>query len=461
MARNHTKDMTKGSPTKLLLMFTLPMLLGNLFQQFYNMADTVIVGQYAGPNALGAVGATGAISFFIFALTFGMSSGIGVVVSQLFGAGEHDKLKKAVSTSMFIMTVCAVVTGCIGILAARPIMTMLGTPALMIDDSVLYLQVTCGGLLSVALYNGVSSILRALGDSKTPLIFLSIACAINVALDLIFVIVWNMDVLGVAVATVIAQTVAGVGCFIYAIKKVPVFNIPLNEWTIDRHILRRCISLGVPVAVQNAMISVSCIVLQSVVNSFGETIVSAFTAVSRFEQLVHQPFTSLGAAIATFTGQNIGAGNVERVKKGFWSATMISTIFSLCMIPVGWMGGELIMRMFTENPDVIMEGARGIRITSLFYAPLGMIYVTRNILIAAGDMKFAFASGMVEVGGRVGFSKPLTYIPAIGMLSIWYTSGLTWLITAAISCIRYAGGKWQHNVVIKETSTAEIKDISI
>lgn len=450
MARNHTKDMTKGSPTKLLLMFTLPMLLGNLFQQFYNMADTVIVGQYADANALGAVGATGSISFFIFALTFGMASGIGVVVSQLFGAGQVDELKKAVSTAMFIMAICAIITGTIGIVAARPIMTLLGTPALMIDDSVLYLQVTCAGLLSVAIYNGVSSILRALGDSKTPLIFLSIACAINVLLDLLFVIEFKMDVLGVAVATVIAQTVAGAGCFIYAVKKVPVFKIPLNEWKIDRHILRRCITLGVPVAVQNAMISISCIVLQSVVNSFGETIVSAFTAVSRFEQLVHQPFTSLGAAIATFTGQNIGAGNVDRVKKGFWSGTMISIIFSLLMIPVGWLGGDAIMRMFTDDPQVILEGARGIRITCLFYGPLGMIYVTRNLLIAVGDVKFAFASGLVEVGGRVGFSKPLTYIPAIGMLSIWYTTGLTWLITAIISCIRYAGGKWQQDVVIRK-----------
>ena len=258
MARNYTKDMTKGSPTKLLLTFTLPMLLGNLFQQFYNMADTVIVGKYADANALGAVGATGSISFFIFALTFGMASGIGVVVSQLFGAGKLDEVKRAVSTSMFIMLICAIITGAIGVFAARPIMELLKTPELMIDDSILYLQITCGGLLSVSIYNGVSAILRALGDSKTPLVFLAVACAINVILDLLFVIEFKMDVLGVAVATVIAQTVAGVGCFIYAIIKVPVFKIPLNEWKIDRRILKRCISLGVPVAVQNSMISKCC-----------------------------------------------------------------------------------------------------------------------------------------------------------------------------------------------------------
>ncbi len=459
MAGNYTKDMTSGNPTKLLLMFTIPMLFGNLFQQIYNMADTIIVGQFVGDDALGAVGTTGSISFLLFSLTFGMASGIGIIVSQLFGAGDIKRVKKAIATSIYIMIASAILMGVIGIFSAEFIMVnLLETPLQMQADAIIYLQVTCGGLIAVALYNGVASILRALGDAKTPLIFLAVACIINVLLDLLFVVVFGMGVLGVAIATVIAQAVAGFGCIIYAWFKVPIFRVPKEQWNIDWRIFKQCIFIGLPVAIQNAVIAVSCIVLQKVVNGFGPTTISAFTAVARFEQLVHQPFTSLGVAVATFTGQNMGAGNIARVKKGFWSATIISTAFSLAMIPVAWLGGEAIMSIFTDTPAVIAEGARGIRITSLFYTSLGMIYVTRNVLNGAGDVNFALLSGFVEVAGRVGLAKPLTHIPAIGVLSIWYTSGITWFLTAAISCIRYAQGKWCHKAIVNNDKTNDEPD---
>ncbi|QEH67045.1 MATE family efflux transporter [Cellulosilyticum sp. WCF-2] len=456
MARGYTQDMTKGSPTRLLLMFSIPMLVGNLFQQLYNMADTVIVGKFVGENALGAVGATGSIGFLFFSLSFGLAAGIGIVISQFFGAGEIDKVKKAIATSLYVMAISALVMGVIGIVTARPIMIMLNTPDVMLDDAVLYLQVTCGGLIAVAIYNGVAAVLRALGDSKTPLIFLAVACVVNVGLDLLFVVVFKMAVLGVATATVIAQIIAAIGCLVYAWIKVPIFKIPLKECVPDLHIFRQCTFLGLPVALQNAMIAVSCIVLQRVVNGFGPTIVAAFTAETRFEQLVQQPFASLGAAIATYTGQNIGAGKIDRVKRGFWAGTLISTVFSIVMLPVAWLGGEAIMRLFTDNQEVIIEGARGIRITSVFYSALGMIYVTRNVLNGSGDVKFAMLSGFVEVGGRVGFAKPLTFVPFIGMLSIWFTSSFTWTLTAVISCIRYAQGKWKEkSIVAKEQPMKE------
>ena len=459
MARGYTQDMTKGSPTRLLLMFSIPMLIGNLFQQLYNMADTVIVGKFVGENALGAVGATGSIGFLFFSLSFGLAAGIGIVISQFFGAGEIEKVKKAIATSLYVMVASALVMGIIGIITARPIMIMLKTPDVMLDDAVLYLQVTCGGLIAVAIYNGVAAVLRALGDSKTPLIFLAVACIVNVALDLLFVIEFNMAVLGVAIATVIAQVIAAIGCLVYAWIKVPVFKMPLKQYVPDLHIFKQCTFLGLPVALQNAMISVSCIVLQSVVNGFGPTIVAAYTAETRFEQLVQQPFASLGAAIATYTGQNIGAGKTDRVRQGFWAGTIISTIFSIIMLPVAWLGGETIMRMFTDNQEVIIEGARGIRITSVFYSALGMIYVTRNVLNGSGDVKFAMLSGFVEVGGRVGFAKPLTFVPFIGMLSIWFTTGFTWTLTAAISCIRYAQGKWEQKGIVTQGQSMEESSI--
>lgn len=450
MAKNYTYDMTRGNPTKLLLQFALPMLVGNLFQQFYNMVDAMIVGKYVGPGALAAVGATGSINYLFFSLSFGLAAGIGIIVSQFFGAQDEEKVKKTIATSIYVMTISALVMGLIGVLAARPIMGLLDTPADIMNEAVLYMQVTCAGLIAVAGYNGISSILRALGDSMTPLLFLGVASIINIGLDLLFVITFGMGVLGVALATIIAQAVAAIGCVWFALKKVPFFHMPLKDYLRpDPVIVKKCLYLGIPVALQNAMISVSCIVLQKVVNGFGTTIVAAFTAETRFEQLVHQPFNSLGAAIATFTGQNIGAGKNERVRQGFWAGTCISVIFSVAMLPVAWYFGEDIMRFFTNDANVIMEGAKGIRITSLFYVALGMIYVTRNVLNGAGDVNFAMFSGGIEVVGRAGFARPLTMIPAIGMMSIWYTTGLTWFITALVSCVRYGQGKWRQKGIVE------------
>ncbi len=455
-------DMTKGNPTALLLKFSLPMVIGNIFQQFYNMVDAVIVGQFVGANALASVGATGSITFLFFSLVLGLSSGIGIIVSQYYGAKENDKVQKTIATALYVIIISSILMAVVTMIAARPIMELLDTPDEIIGDSVVYLRVVGAGIVAVGIYNGTASILRALGDSKTPLIFLIVAAILNVVLDLLFVLSFNMGVLGVAVATVISQAVSGIGCVLYAWIKMPLFRMPLKAYVIDLSIFKKCLKLGIPVALQNSMIAISCIMLQKVVNGFGPTIMAAFTVAGRFEQLIQQPFNSLGAALATYTGQNMGANNVERIKKGFWSAAKISTVFSLLMLPVAWFGGEGIMSLFTHEADVIREGAKGIRITCFFYSALGMIYVTRNVLNGAGDVRFAMISGLVEVIGRLGLAKPLTLVPGIGMLSIWYTTGLTWLLTAVVSCIRYAGGKWmtkgiiETNVDLEEHKRTEI-----
>jgi len=446
---NKMYDMTKGNPTALLLKFSLPMVIGNIFQQFYNMVDAIVVGQFVGANALASVGATGSITFLFFSLVIGLSSGVGIIVSQYYGAKEMDKVQKTIATAIYVITISAILMAIVTILAARPIMEMLDTPAEIIGDSVVYLRVVGAGIIAVGIYNGTASILRALGDSKTPLIFLIVAAILNVILDLLFVLMLNMGVLGVALATVISQAVSGIGCVLYAWIKMPLFRIPLKACVMDTSIFKKCLTLGIPVALQSSMIAISCIMLQKFVNGFGPTIMAAFTVAGRFEQLIQQPFNSLGAALATYTGQNMGANNIERIKKGFWSAAKISTIFSLFMLPVAWFGGEGIMSLFTHEADVIREGARGISITCFFYSALGMIYVTRSLLNGAGDVRFAMISGIAEVVGRVGLAKPLMLVPGIGMLSIWYTTGLTWLLTAVISCIRYAGGKWMSKGIVK------------
>lgn len=442
-------DMTEGSPLKLLLSFTVPLLVGNLFQQFYNLVDSVVVGQFVGPNALGAVGATSSLNFLIVSLVIGLSVGIGIIVAQYFGAGNEAMVKKTIANSAYIVAASAIFMSCVGFFAAKPVLQLLDTPAEILGDSVTYMRITSLGIMAVAGFNLISSILRALGDSKTPLKFLIVACIINIILDLVFVIVFEWGVMGVAVATAIAQVIAAVCCLIYAYRSTTYFRLSKSDFRFEKEILNKTVRVGLPVAAQNAMIAFSLVALQKVVNGFGENFVTAFTVVSRIEQIVQQPFMSLGSALATYTGQNVGAGKIDRVKKGFWTATKVSTVFSLVILVIFQVFAPYIVSIFGNDPKVMEYAVTGIRITSCCYVFLGLIYTTRNVLNGAGDAGFSVMTGIVEVIGRVGFAKPLTLIPAIGMNGVFVTTGLTWFLNGTISLIRYKKGKWKEKAVIR------------
>ncbi|MCM1183760.1 MAG: MATE family efflux transporter [Roseburia sp.] len=443
MEKQFANNMTEGSPARLLLKFTLPMLIGNIFQQFYNMVDSIVVGRFVGANALASVGATGSLNFLFFAMSFGIAAGVGVVVSQYFGAGRTDMVERGIINGMYLLALVSAVMGVIGILSARWILVVLDTPEVILEDAVTYMRVSCAGILAIAAYNGVASVLRALGDSKTPLYFMVLACFINIGLDLLFVVVFHWSVFGVAFATVLAQLVAAAGSFAYALYKIPYFRIRRENRSVRMDIITRCFSLGIPIAMQNALIAFSCIFLQRVVNGFGESVVAANTALGRIEQLVQQPYSSLGAAITTYTGQNIGAGRIDRVKQGYRVGVRCVLIFSLLMLIPGQFFGKPIMSIFVTEPEVIAIGARGLSITSCFYFFLGMIYVARSVLNGAGDAAFAMLNGLMEVIGRVGFAMPLTMIPFIGMWGIFLTTGLTWALTGLVSIVRYHRGRWQ------------------
>ena len=419
------------------------MLIGNIFQQFYNMVDSIVVGRFVGANALASVGATGSLNFLFFAMSFGIAAGVGVVVSQYFGAGRPDMVEKGIINGMYLLALVSVVMGVIGIISARWVLVILDTPETILEDAVVYMRVSCAGILAIAAYNGVASVLRALGDSKTPLYFMALACFINIGLDLLFVVVFQWSVFGVAFATVLAQLVAAAGSLAYALYKISYFRIKKENRDVRTDIITRCFSLGLPIALQNALIAFSCIFLQRVVNGFGENVVAANTALGRIEQLVQQPYSSLGAAITTYTGQNIGAGRIDRVKQGYKVGVRCVIIFSLLMlIPTQLFGGP-IMSVFVTEPEVIAIGARGLSITSCFYFFLGMIYVARSVLNGAGDAAFAMLNGLMEVIGRVGFAVPLTMIPFIGMWGVFLTTGLTWALTGIVGIVRYRKGRWQ------------------
>ncbi|WP_160676339.1 MATE family efflux transporter [Clostridium sp. C8-1-8] len=450
MAAKYVQDMTEGNEVSLLIKFSLPMLVGNIFQQFYNLIDSIIVGKFIGANALAAVGATGSLSFLFFSICLGLSIGIGIIIAQYFGAKKDSQVKRTIANGIYVIGISGLVMSIIAAVFARPILQLVQTPPEILDDAVTFLRIVSGGMIAVAAYNAIAAILRALGDSKTPLVFLVISCVINVVLDLIFVLKFGFGVAGTAYATVFSQASAAVGCVIFALLKNPYFKLKKEHLKVNWPIVNKCIRIGLPVAAQNSMIALSLVALQRVVNGFGETAVAAFTATSRIEQLIQQPFNSLGAALSTFSGQNMGANKLERVKKGYRKSILIVAGFSLIALLAAQLGGRAIMEVFVKDEAVIELGAKAIKLTSLMYFPLGMIHITRGLLNGTGDAFYAMINGMVEVIGRVGFSSGLAVFPVFGVWSVWITTGLTWFITAIASVIRYRQGKWKEKSLVKQ-----------
>ncbi len=451
MGKTVIRDMTNGSCAKLIIKFSIPMLIGNLFQQMYNIIDSVIVGRFVDSNALAAVGATGALVFMIIGICLGLSAGISIVISQYFGAGDYDKVKKGFVTAIYIIVGAAVLLGIIGFCSTRFLLELLNTPETIIDQSEIFMKITFAGVLGTACYNGIAAVLRALGDSVTPLKFLILACIINVLLDLLFVTVFHWNVPGVAFATVISQIISAIGCITYALMKVKLLRIPLKEWKPDWDIFVKCIRLGIPVALQNFLISFSLIALQIVINNYNEVVIAANTVVSRIEQLVLQPGMSVGAALSAFAGQNIGAGRIDRAKAGLKAAAVIMLVFSLIMLPVMYFGGEYIMLLFTKKEfyEVVTTGVRAIHITCFFYSAVGMIFVTRNFLSGVGDINVPMIMGFTEVVCRITFVILLT--SWIGFTGIWWATGLNWFLTALVGIFRVLSGKWESKSIISRS----------
>ena len=430
-------NMTEGNPVRLLLVFSVPMLIGNIFQQLYNLADSVIVGQIIGADALAAIGATGSITFFFFALCNGIGSGGGIITSHFFGEGNDSKVKNCIVNTAFIMLVVPLVIGTIAFFSTQPILKFLKTPESIIEDSTAYMKIMCVSLIMISVYNFISSMLRALGDSKTPLYFLIFSCFLNVILDLIFVCVFHMGVIGAGIATLISNVICGTLCTIFAFRTNVYFKLTKSDIHLNTEILSKCVKLGVPLSLQYSMIAISCMALQRVVNNFGPVAVAAFTAVSRVEQLLHQPYQTLGAALSTYSGQNYGAKKYDRMILGYKKAMIMMTVFTLAMLPVMQIFGNGIIRFFVKEPDVISMGATALRISSWFYIFLGCIYTIRGILTGAGDATFALINGITEVIGRFTVPFILTALPLFGVWGIWWSVGLVWFLSAFTAWLRY------------------------
>ncbi len=439
--RSSTMNMTEGKPLGLLAVFALPLLIGNLFQQAYNLADSMIVGQLLGANALAAVGATGSISFLFFSIFNGISGGCGIVTAQYFGARRDDMVCKSIANSAYIMLGFSLLTGSVAFCMVPTVLTWMGTPAEILPDAITYMRMTSASVPLIAIYNYASSMQRALGDSRTPLYFLVVSCLLNVGLDLLFVGTFRMGVFGAAFATMLSQLLAGAGSLLWAFRRNPYFRLNKSSLAFDKDIAKKTVRLGLPLALQWSLIAVSTTALQSVVNGFGAAAMAAYTACNRLEQLVQMPFGSMSMALSTYTSQNMGAGKNGRIREGFRDSLLAMAALAAVMLLVMQLFGGSLVSLFVKEGEVISLGGKALKITSLFYIFLGVIYVSRGVLNGVGDAMFSFINGIVEIGGRVGLPLLLLNFTAFGVWSIWITAGVTWML-AGISCIlRYISWK--------------------
>lgn len=432
-----SKDMTTGAPWKVILIFCIPMLLGNVFQQFYNMVDTIIVGRYVGENALAAVGSTGSIVFLVLGFAQGIAGGFGVWAAQAFGARDYRVLRSYVATSILLGVAVSILLSVLTVSCARPLLLLMQTPDNIIADAARYVIIIFAGIIATMFYNISAGILRAVGDSKTPLYFLIIASVLNIILDLFFIINLNQGVAGAAYATVLSQGVSAVLCLEFMFRKFHFLRLTKIDWQIRLKTAIKLLNVGLPMALQFSITAVGVMVMQAAINSFGSTVVASYTAASKVQQLATQPMVTLGTAMATYAGQNFGASRYDRLKEGAIAAVKIAvgvTLFAMAMV---WLIGEPFMRLFCENPseEMLSYGMKFLHIVSFFFLPLAILFVFRNVLQGIGRGLVPLLAGVAEMVMRVWVAFFLA--KPFGYTGICMADPAAWIGAAVPLCIAY------------------------
>lgn len=424
-------DMTRGKPSKLIIQFILPIIIGNIFQQFYSMVDTIIVGRFVGVQALAAVGATGTINFLILGFMMGLTTGFTVLTSQRFGAGDEEGMKKSVANAVLLSGLATIVMTAVSMLGMDGLLKLMHTPEDIFAMAKSYILIICGGMCCNVLYNILSSILRAVGNSKVPLIFLILAAVLNILLDLLLILIIPMGVEGAAWATIISQGVSGVLCLLYMIKKVPLLSLKREHWQWDWQCIKNQISVGIPMALQFSITAVGTILVQAALNLLGSTVVAAYTAACKVEQLVTQPLVAMGMTMATYSAQNRGVNNLERIRKGVRVANVMNVIYSLVIYGVIYLVMPYLIRLFVSGDvsEVLGYARTYIIICGAFFIPLGMIFIFRNVMQGCGFGFMPMLGGVVELVSRsVAAFLAASMLSYVGVCfanaSAWCTAGI-------------------------------------
>ena len=437
-------NMVTDSPGRALLLFALPMILGNLFQQFYNIIDSVVVGRFVGEEALASVGASYSITNVFIAIAVGGGIGSSVVVSQFLGAKQTGNMKTAISTTLINFLSIGVILGGLGLLFNHRILSFMNTPENVFHEASVYLGIYFIGLPFLFMYNVQASVFQALGDSKTPLYLLVFSSLLNVVLDLLFVTQFFMGVAGVAIATLIAQGLSAVLSFLILIKRLKEYETTepfrLYDWNMMLHMMR----VAIPSTLQQSIVHIGMLLVQSVVNGFGSAVMAGFAAGTRIESICIVPMLALGNAMSTYTAQNIGAGKKDRVKVGYRYCYLMAGVFAviICVIMETW--GDLFIRSFLNEGSAdtaFQTGMSYVRFISFFYICIGCKATTDGLLRGAGDVVVFTIANLVNLAIRV--SVAAVFAPIIGVQAVWFAVPMGWTANYIISFIRYLTGKWE------------------
>lgn len=433
------KDMTQGKPGRLILSFALPLMVGNICQQLYTLVDTAIVGQFVGVEALASLGVADWLNWLVLGVVTGFTQGFGILMAQRFGAGDERGLRKSIALSAALSVVIALATTLISQLACVPVLRALNTPANIIGNAILYLRIMFGGIVVITFYNLLASVLRALGDSKTPLYAMLVASGINIALDLLFVVPFKWGVAGAAIATVIAQVCAGLFC-LRAVLRVKLLKMTREDTAYDKDTARELIRLGAPLAFQNAIISVGGLVVQYVINGFGFIMVAGFTATNKLYGILELAAISYGYAIATFTGQNLGAGKIDRIRTGMRSGIGMAIITAAVIGVAMLLCGRYVLMIFVSGePQVVNQvldvAYRYLSIMSVMLPVLYLLHLYRSALQGMGDTVIPMISGIVELVMRIAAALALPLV--MGESGIYYAEILAWLGAAVLLAAAY------------------------
>ena len=439
-----TKDLTAGSPMRLIAGFALPTLFGMLFQQFYNLVDTMIVGKLLGAAALGGVGSTGSINFFVIGFCMGVCNGFAIPVAQRMGAGEPSKMRRYVANAAWLSILFAVVLTTATGLLCRQILTVMRTPADIFDHAYAYIFVIFMGIPATFLYNLLAGIIRSLGDSKTPVYFLALSSVLNIVLDFTLILGFQAGVAGAAIATVTSQAVSGIACLFYMRKKYPILRMTKEERRPDLHSCGVLCSMGIPMGLQYSITAVGSIVLQSSVNALGSLYVTAVAAGAKVYQLLACPFDAMGATMATYCGQNVGACKLDRLGQGIRACSLLGLGYSLIAFCAMLRFAPQCALLFLDPQelDVVLLTeltTRYIIIQSAFFFPLSLVNIVRFSIQGMGFSPFAILAGVLEMAART--SVGLILVPMFGYTAACFASPSAWvcadlfLVPASIACI--------------------------
>lgn len=433
------RDLTKGSITGTMLRFALPMILGNLLQQFYNIADTLIVGRYLGANALAAVGAAYALMTFLTSILLGLCMGSGAVFSLRYGEKNEKMLKNSIFVSFVMIAAAALVVNGVVFGLIDPIMRLLCVPGELYSMMREYLWIIFWGIIAVFLYNFYASLLRAVGNSLVPLIFLGVAAVLNVILDLVFVLVFHWGVAGAAGATVIAQYVSGIGIMIYTCVKMPEFRVGREDMKMDRKVLGEISQFSVLTCAQQSVMNFGILMVQGLVNSFGTVVMAAFAAAVKIDSFAYMPVQDFGNAFSTFIAQNYGAGKKDRIRAGIRSAVMVSVAFCIMISLVVCIFARPLMLIFVQPQEtqILAVGVQYLRIEGTFYCGIGCLFLLYGLYRAVRRPGMSVVLTVISLGTRVVLAYILSAIPAIGVVGIWAAVPIGWVLADLVGFLYY------------------------